>query len=346
MFFSILGIAGHSQHSHYLGNNHRVSPLFEEEKLLKIFLNYSKKDILESTNDSTYIWSSLSYQKEDKSLETIKIQIRARGNFRKQYCYYLPLKIKIKKELSQATIFREDKKLKLVLPCLDSYKSNDHVVKEFLAYKIFELISPYHFETKLLSIQFKEKRNRKTIDHDLLGIFIQDDDQIALLNNGKMIKRNIHPQAQDTLGSSRNALFQYMIGNTDFSIAYRHNEKLLLVDDKIVPIPYDFDMSGFVNSSYAVVSAINNRALPIATVTERLFRGFERGDLVLEETRREFLNYEDAIYKLLDQHKIYFKDPQEFLECKKYVESFYDIIKDDKKFQKKILQKQRKSLLE
>ncbi len=45
-----------------------------------------------------------------------------------------------------------------------------------------------------------------------------------------------------------------MIGNTDYSSAYRHNEKLLFVDGNIMPIPYDFDMSGLVDASYAVVS--------------------------------------------------------------------------------------------
>ena len=47
----------------------------------------------------------------------------------------------------------------------------------------------------------------------------------------------------DADASVRNAMFQYMIGNTDFSTAYQHNNKLLYIDKLIIPLPYDFDMS-------------------------------------------------------------------------------------------------------
>jgi hypothetical protein len=206
------------------------------------------------------------------------------------------------------------------------------------------LISPYHFDTKLLSIQLKEEKKGKNIDHDLMGIFIQDDKKTASIHQGNLIKRHIHPNNQDPLSSARNAMFQYLIGNTDYSIAYQHNEKLFFIDDKIVPVPYDFDMSGLVNASYAVVSAINNKPLPISKVTDRLYRGFDRDDEIIEQIRNEFLSYENDIYTLMDRYKSYFKYPKEFTECKSYVESFYKIIKDDKKFKNRILKNQRTKL--
>lgn len=341
LFCYITWFSGYTQHIEKKGNSHEASPLFKDEKPLKIHITYSKEHILSYTNDSSYIKSDLSYQKEDGMIASIETEVRARGNYRRSNCYYLPLWIKINKEASQGSIFQDDKKLKLVLPCLNSSRSNDDVLKEFLAYKIYELISPYHFDTKLLSIQLKEEKKGKNIDHDLMGIFIQDDKKTASIHQGNLIKRHIHPNNQDPLSSARNAMFQYMIGNTDYSIAYQHNEKLFFIDDKIVPIPYDFDMSGLVNASYAVVSAINNKPLPISKVTDRLYRGFDRDDEIIQEVRNEFLNHEIDIYNLMDQYKSYFKYPKEFAECKSYVESFYKIIKDDKKFENKILKTQR-----
>ena len=135
-----------------------------------------------------------------------------------------------------------------------------------------------------------------------------------------------------------------MIGNTDYSITYRHNEKLFYLDDKIVPIPYDFDMSGLVNARYAVVSAINNKNLPITKVTDRLYRGFDRDDKILQQIRIEFLNLEPDIYALMDRYQNYFRHPKEFKECKSYIEDFYKIIKDDKKFENRILKKERLKL--
>ena len=164
------------------------------------------------------------------------------------------------------------------------------------------------------------------------------------MNQGKVIKKNVHPKNQDPMSSVRNAFFQFMIGNTDYSITYQHNEKLFYIDDKIVPIPYDFDMSGFVNPSYAVVSAINNKILPIDKVTNRLYRGFDRDDDILQQVRNEFLLQENDIYALMDKYQDYFKYPKEFTECKKYVQSFYKIIKDDKKFENRILKEERENL--
>lgn len=344
IFLIIKLMPGFAQQVEQRVDSHQVTPLFKNDKLLKLHLNYSKKDILTFSNDSTYIESALTYQDTEKSLRTIKVELRERGNYRKLNCYYLPLWIKIEKEASQATIFAEDKKLKLVLPCLNSPKSNDHIIKEFIAYQIYELISPYHFDTKLLSIQLTEAKKKKKLHHDLYGIFIQDDKKTASLNKGNLIKRNIHAKNQDPVGSARNALFQYMIGNTDYSITYQHNQKLLFVENKIVPIPYDFDMSGFVNVSYAVVSAINNKALPITNVTDRLYRGFDRDDEILEQIRKEFISNEKNIFSLVDSYKLYFKDEREFTECKNYLLSFFSIIKDDKQFENKIVKKERTEL--
>ena len=71
-------------------------------------------------------------------------------------------------------------------------------------------------------------------------------------------------------------MFQYMIGNTDFSTAYQQTNKLY-IDKLIISLPYDFDMSGFINPSYAVV----NETLNIANIQQRKYRGFKRDEAIL-----------------------------------------------------------------
>ena len=47
-------------------------------------------------------------------------------------------------------------------------------------------------------------------------------------------------------------LFEYMIGNTDWSTYALHNMELVRKEDgDHLPIPYDFDFSGLVNTIYA-----------------------------------------------------------------------------------------------
>ena len=335
---------GHAQQIDQKDNSREVSPLFKKEKLLKFSLHYSKTNMLSLTNDSTYLKSKMVYQFQEEDPNTVAIELRARGNYRKKNCYYLPLKLKIDKSISKGTPFEEDKKLKLVLPCLKSNKANDHVIKELLAYKIYELLSPYYFQARMVSIALEEDTGKKKIDHDLMGILIQDDKNLAHDYRGKIIKRRIHPKNQDAVSSARNALFQYMIGNTDYSTAYQHNEKLFYLDDKIVPVPYDFDMSGLVNTSYAVVSAIKNKPLPIEKVTDRLFIGFERDEAVFQEVRNDFLAKETLVFEMMDQHNKLFKDPRELEEAKNFLAGFYKLLKDDKKFENRIIKKARTKL--
>ena len=66
-----------------------------------------------------------------------------------------------------------------------------------------------------------------------------------------------------------------MIGNTDYSSAYQHNEKLMFVDGmNAIPVPYDFDMSGLVDTNYAVVSQVQGENCRLTDVARRLYRGF------------------------------------------------------------------------
>ena len=84
--------------------------------------------------------------------------------------------------------------------------------------------------------------------------------------------------------SIQNALFQFLLGNTDFSTAYQHNGKLLYVNKEIIPLPYDFDMTGWVNPSYATV----NTTLGISSVQDRIYRGFKRDQKYFDEVRNSF----------------------------------------------------------
>lgn len=327
-------------------NLHEVSPLFNRHDSLSLKLNYSKKELLKFTNDSTYIKSNISYAEKNGDFKNMKVKLRARGNYRRKHCYYVPLYLKINKTDSKGSIFEKDKKIKIVLPCLKSKKSNDNVVKEYLAYKIFECLSPYYFESKLTPIHLEEQLNNKNIDHNLMAILVQDDKQVAASFHGNIIKRNVHPQNQDPLSSVRNALFQFMIGNTDFSAAYQHNEKIFFIDKKIVPVPYDFDMSGFVNPSYAIVSVVNDVELPITRVTQRMYRGFEQDEKVVQQVRQEFLDRQTEVFNILDQNKIFFEDPKEFTEAREFLLDFYQILSNDKKFNNNVLKRGRTKMKE
>jgi hypothetical protein len=323
------------------GDNSESVNLFSEEGMLYLKLNYSNKAVKKNSNDSTYIKTELSYKEIDGSWKKINSKIKRRGNNRLKNCYFTPIKLKIKKSVAVGTVFEGNNKLKLVLPCIQQKDLNDNILKEFMAYKLFELISPYHFKTRLAVIDYKEKRGDGFKLHQIKGILIEDIDKTADRYEGKVIERGIHPLTQDGACSIRNDFFQYMIGNTDYSIAHQHNQKLLYIDKMIVPIPYDFDMSGLVNASYSVVPTANGNQLEINNVTQRLFRGYKRDERIYQKIRKEFLDNQMAFFEIVDSLKSNFSEAREFSKARKFISDFFEILNNDKKFKNEILSKAR-----
>jgi hypothetical protein len=337
IFLIILPITIYAQNSTESDSISSDLGLFDEQNLLSLKFNYSNKELKKETNDSTYIASELSYQNNDSTWTSLNIDLRARGNFRRNNCYFVPIKISIKKKDYKNTKFDGHKKLKLVVPCLLEKDRNDNILKEYLAYKFYEMISPYHFNTRLANIELTELRGKKEKTHSIKGFLIEDDKKIAKQFDGKIVERSIHPMAQEELNSIRCEFFQFMIGNTDFSNLKQHNAKLIYIDKDIYPVPYDFDMSGLVNASYSLVSETLTSKSDISSVTQRMYRGFKRNPLLIEQVRQEFLKRKSDMFQIMDDLKPKFERENEFENAKNYIQNFFNILANEKEFKTEIL---------
>lgn len=316
---------------------------FQDQNSISMQLKFSTKDIKKNTNDSTYITSTLLIQNKERSWDSLKIKLRARGNHRRQNCYYAPLKVKLEKKATIETMLEGTTKLKLVLPCLLQKDNNDLVLKEYMAYKLYEMISPYHFKIRLANIEFEEEIRSRIKKHNLKAILIEDLDKVAERHKGRAMTRKVHPLQQDDLASLQNSFFQYLIGNTDFSIRGGHNQKLLFVDNKYVCIPYDFDMSGsgLVNAPYAAVSGIENLKSYATEVTQRVYKGYKRDDNLLQEVRQKYIASKVGIFAVIDDLEQFFQNPSLFAEAKNYIDDFFEIMESDKKIEKYIVNRTR-----
>ena len=130
-------------------------------------------------------------------------------------------------------------------------------------------------------------------------------------------------------------VFQYMIGNTDFSEAALHNVELYFGNDgTVAPIAYDFDFAGAVNAMYA----IPDDRLGIRNVRQRLFRGYCTDPqqyakvfaLFTEKKPEIYALYSDSIGKLMDKGTV-----RETLE---YYDQFYDIIGNSRASKRSIIE--------
>jgi len=341
LFYFLCTLSGFAQENKEDKKIAKVSKLFSSDSVLHIKMNYANKAVRKSTNDSTYLNLDLGYQIRNEEWKTLPVRIRSRGKNRLKNCYFAPIKIKIKKEDYKGTLFKGNKELKLVLPCHIEKAGNDYLLKEFLAYKLYELVSPYHYKTRLLNITLSEPKGKKIKVHNIKGFFIEDIKKVAKRHGGKVLKRNVHPMQQDALCSVQNAFFQFMIGNTDFSTAYQHNEKLLFVNKTTLPVPFDFDMSGLCNTSYSEVSTVGGDVLPITDVTQRMYRGFKRDNEVLFEVRKQFLENKPNMLAIIESYKDQFENPKQYVLCLGYIKDFFYVLSNDAKFNKEILNRAR-----
>lgn len=319
----------------------KITKLFSNKEILPIKLNYSIREIRKQSNDSTFINSQISYLDEDGSWKSLEVKLRVRGNFRLNNCYYPPIKMEIEKSKGKGTLFQGNQKIKIVFPCNMQKNADDYIVKEYMAYQLYEVISPYHFKTRLVSISFTENGGNKPKIHELKGIFIEDDDKVAKRHGGDVLERRINPFGQGGVTSVQNEFFQYMIGNTDYSTAVQHNQQLLFISGQAVPVPYDFDMSGLVNTNYSVVSVVAGESLPIQTVRERLYRGFKRDPKIIEQVRQEYLANQTKMMAIVDNLKTEFDEPKDFESARNYISDFFAVLNNDEKFRKAVTERLR-----
>ena len=303
---------------------------------MEIKLNYSNKNVKKNTTDSTFIETDLNFMHEGK-WNVIPVSLRARGNFRRAKCYFPPIKMKIKKSQYKNTVFDGNKSLKLVLPCRIENSKNDNIIKEYLAYKIYELISPYHFKTRRVNVEFTEPKGRKVKTFSLKGFLIEDDKNVAERLESKNWDRFMHPMNMIPEASVQNNFFQFMIGNTDFSTAYSHNGKSSPSEKKINPLPYDFDMTGWVDPSYG----FGNPTLGLNSLTERVYRGFKRDAEIMNTVRQQYLGTKDQITSLVKSFELEFDSKKQYETMFGFMEEFFEIIEDDSKFKKLILDQAR-----
>ena len=306
-------------------NFFKYDSLFIDQKPLKIRLNYSNNNLNKNTNDSTLMKTKLFFIQENKNKE-IDVLLRARGNFRRKHCYFTPVKIKIKKRDASNTIFSDNRTLKLVLPCKNERDKNDNILKEFIAYKIYEIISPFYFKTRRLEINYTDQKPKKQKNFNLIGFFIEDDDKVAKRFDSKIIKRKISPLAMDDFNSVNLSFFNFLIGNTDFSSAHQHNGKLLFYEKKIIPIPYDFDLTGWVKPKYG--SGITNRLG--FSFEDRNYIGFKREKTIYSKVRNNYLTLKEKILKTVELYESEFEYKKSYNLMMNYLKEFYEILEDDK----------------
>lgn len=259
-----------------------VLPVFEAAHPLTLTVSADFKTLLADRGDAPAEHPGLLTYIDQQAIpavpaQTTEIQLRVRGNFRKNknHCNFPPLRLNFKKKAVAGTPLDGLDKVKLVTHCQDWEQAyNDRVILEYLAYKIYNVITPFSFNVRLAEISYVSQDNGGR-DMTRFGFLIEDDDDMAVRNGGVIVKTPLfHQDSTDADQMAILSIFQYLIGNTDWSVTAQHNIRLVEVPgkEKPMPVPYDFDWSGLVNAPYATPA----QNLRLDSVRQRRYRGYCR----------------------------------------------------------------------
>ena len=310
--------------------------LFYDGPPVRIAIESDFKNLIKRKYKGEYQPATFRYFVNDTVVVTRDIQVKPRGNMRRRTCYFPPLMLNFRKKEVVLKEIHDFDKLKMVVECKRGSMYEQYLLSEYYAYKIYNLITDYSFRVRLFEITLKDI-NGKMKDVTGYSYLIENIDQLAMRNSAVQIEtQHVRDKLTDLSTLANGYLFQYLIGNTDWSIPAMHNIKLVKSTDpaKKQPyfIPYDFDYAGIVNTNYAVP----DERLGIESVTERVYRGVCIDEKYLFSAAQRFIEQKDKIYDLYNSSTLIEKNNRKSTIA--YLDSFYLHIEDDKMFRKYILE--------
>ncbi|MCU7549123.1 hypothetical protein OCK74_08350 [Chitinophagaceae bacterium LB-8] len=261
---------------------------------------------------------------------TEDIRLYARGEFRRQNCRMPGLMVNFK--TPNSPVLSPLKKMKLTCGCGPSSNEERLLLTEYLIYKMYTLFTDMSLKVRLSKVTYRDTRE-KMKEYTQYGFLMEDVDDMAARNSCKEVEgKTFVTEQTNRKQMTLVAIFQYMVGNTDWSVPNYHNIKLMRSkeDSLSLPyvVPYDFDFAGMVNAYYATPT----QELGIEKVTERLYRGFPRRMDELQETLDIFRNKKEEVFALVSGFELIKKNERDLML--RYLQEFYTTIENPRQVQK------------
>lgn len=252
--------------------------LFRAETPVAVTLTTNLRDLVRQRDSTQLEWFGATFTYADSAGErTIPVRLRARGHFRRQArnCTFPPLFVDVKGKDAQGTILQGNDRLKLVTPCRPgSAEYQQYLHLEYLVYRSYQILHPVHPRTRRVDVTYRDSAGR--VPPVVVHAFLLEVDEEVAKEHDLVLMADIKGALfadlhAPTLQSV--ALFQYLVGNTDWSVSAQHNIYLLQDSTGVIrPVAYDWDWTGVVNARYAFPDA-RFADQGIRRTTDRLHRG-------------------------------------------------------------------------
>jgi hypothetical protein len=235
------------------GQPRTIFELITRQEAAKMTLETDLTTVIEQKKTNQYFPATL--RTDDGKV--YRIEIKPRGKFRRKISAFPPLKIKFKKKELLAQGLDTLNEIKLVLPCYETDKGDELIIREYLAYRMFEHLTDASIRARLIRLTIRDTHVEKS-KKPMFAILLEDEEELVKRLNGQLNEEYGTPtDSLHTYQAALTVMFQYMIGNTDWEVAMLRNVRLVKApaSGKILLVPYDFDFSGLVSAPYSSPSS-------------------------------------------------------------------------------------------
>lgn len=264
---------------------------------------------------------------------TVPVRVRTRGIWRRRNCHLPPLRLDFVRRQLVGTPLHGLNRPKLVQYCQDQDRAEQYILQELQLYRIYALLTPMSHRVRAVRLTYVDSGSAR-VRTTRYAFFLEEPRALARRLGAEELA--VKGSVSDDLDARTRVLmgvFQYMIGNTDWSTSGLHNVELFGRDGVIYPVAYDFDYSGAVNAHYAVPPP----QVRIRSVRERAYRGACAADSVFADVFAAFRANRQRIQELYADEVGRLLDPAVAKRMLRYFDEFYEVIDDPRAAKREII---------
>lgn len=308
------------------------SDFFATDSVLAVTLRTDLRALLRDRDPDAEIWRAATVRWMEAGTErAVSLRLRTRGLWRLRNCEFPPIRLRFARDSALGTPFADLRRPKLVTPCASRAEDEQYVLQEYAIYQVLRLLTDLSFRARLVRITWEDSAGALR-PFTRYGVIVEDPARLAERLGGEIVPDSGFGMSRLAPGNAALlGVFQYFIGNTDWSVPGRHNIELLRRNDTTWALPYDFDWAGAIATRYARPASV----LPTRSVRERIYLGLCQNAPLMEPVLARFEALRDSIAGLY--HSVPGLDPRIVRRTLDYYEEFYRTIRDRERFLERVV---------
>jgi len=306
------------------GNKTVSFGLFEKEDILNVSLAFDIGTFIKEKPEEEYLDAQIAIFGKDTIYSGLRISTR--GNFRRRNCEFPPIMLNFDDFETGYSDLDNLNKVKLVSHCKDEEIYDIYLMREYLIYRIYNIVTDYSFRVRLLDINYYDI-NYDTLYANKKGFIIEPVNTLEeRFGEDEIEDITMKSDAIENELMLKLSVFQYIIANSDWFLPTMHNLKIFGNEDSLknlIAVPYDFDYTGWVNTHYAYA----REDLGLEEIRDRAFYGPCRGEEEYRPILDYYLGLEDIFIDTIKDFE-YLKGPEK-RDLIQFVRSFYKLYRND-----------------